>query len=158
MGFWKEKEGYVLVSAVNVANNFINKGLEENIEITPLKLQKLVYFLFKHYYKDTNQLLFTENFETWKYGPVLPSIYSEFSSYGNEPIKTYAKDSKSNVYAVEEKGAFKTAFDYVWERYKNFTGSNLSELTHKPGTAWTKAKEKQNPFLDIEDIKNEPNL
>jgi len=152
----KNRKGlYVLISPVYIANNFLRKGKEENIDITPLKLQKLVYFLYKRYLQKTKELLFSERFETWKYGPVVPSIYSEFSSYGNTPIQTFAKDSQDNIYFATERGEFGECMKYVWANYKSFTGEKLSEFTHEPNTAWSKAKEKQSVFLDIEDIMNE---
>ena len=146
---------YILISPTNVANNFIKRSKEENISITPLKLQKLVYFLYMSYLVKTGDKLFTERFETWKYGPVLPSLYSEFMAYGQKPITTYGKDSLGKGYMVEEKGAFAECVNDVWETYKTCTGQALSELTHRPNTAWTKAKETMRPYLDDEDIINE---
>ncbi len=154
----KRRREFVLISAVYVANNFIRKGNEEGIAITPLKLQKLVYFLFKRYLQQTGEILFSEPFETWKYGPVVPSIYSEFIAYGDNPIKTYALDSCGDGYIVREEGEFKKAIDYVWSMYKDRAGYALSELTHQPGTAWSIAKDKQNHYLEIEDIRNEQEL
>lgn len=144
-----------MISPTYVANNFLRKGYHENIEITPLKLQKLVYFLYREYLKRTNELLFSERFETWKWGPVVPSIYTEFSSYGSNPIKTYARDSQNNCYFVKENGVFSECLEETWETYKYFTGERLSNITHKENTAWSKAKEQKNRYLNIEDIKNE---
>jgi len=152
------KEGYILISAIAVSNNFIRRGLAEKVEITPLKLQKLVYFLYKDYLQKTGIEIFSDNFETWKYGPVLTSIYAEFNSYGNRPITTYGQDSKGDVYVVEEKGTFKEVFDRVWSMYKDYSGMELSNLTHMPNTAWSKANANQRQYLDKEDIKNEETL
>ncbi len=147
-----------MISAVIVANNFIRKGKEENVPITPLKLQKLVYFLYKQYLQKTGERLFSEQFETWKHGPVIPNIYTEFSSYGDNPIETYAQDSQGNCYVVEEKGEFKDAFDYVWCTYKEYSGMSLSLLTHLPGTAWSKAKTEERQYLLDEEIMHEQEL
>jgi len=153
-----QRREYILISAVTVANNFIRKGKEENISITPLKLQKLVYFLYKRYLQKTGDKLFSEQFETWKYGPVVPSIYTEFSTYGDDPIKSFAQDSQGNCYVVTEEGSFKEAFDYVWSTYKNYSGMSLSSLTHQPNTAWSKAKEAERQYLTDEEINNEQEL
>ena len=37
-----------MVNALNVANNILNKGFSENIDITPMKLQKLTYLVYKN--------------------------------------------------------------------------------------------------------------
>lgn len=147
--------GFTLLTPNVIANNFIKKSLDENIPVTPLKLQKLVYFLYAKYLKETNRKLFTERFETWKYGPVIPSIYAEFNSYQNKPIKTMSKDSTGKSYRASEIDEFGKCIDEVWETYKNYTGSALSDMTHEPDTAWTKAKEEGNLYLKDEDIKNE---
>lgn len=147
-----------MITAVTVANNFIQKGKKDKIDITPLKLQKLVYFLYKEYLKNTGKQLFSERFETWKYGPVIPSIYSEFNSYGDLPIKTFSQDSKGISYIVTETGKFKEAIEHVWSLYKNYSAFDLSLLTHKPDTAWSKAKEECRQYLKDEDIKNEQEL
>lgn len=145
-----------MIAPVFVANNFLKRGQAESIDITPLKLQKLVYFLYKDYLKRTNQLLFSEKFETWKKGPVVPSIYAEFSSYGKRPIQTYATDSRGKCYIVTESGVFKECIDRIWRVYGNYSAGRLSELTHTEGSAWHKAMKQESQYLDIEDIKNEP--
>ena len=147
-----------MIAPVYVANNFLVRGRDESIEITPLKLQKLVYFLFKYYLKITGNPLFSEKFETWKYGPVVPSIYAEFSSYGSAPIKSFAVDSQDKCYIVRESGVFKECIDRVWEQYGGCSATTLSELTHRTGTAWSKAKERQDRYIDVEDIRNEDDL
>ena len=155
MCYYKQRRRFVLISPVYVANNFIRKGKVEDIEITPLKVQKLVYFLYREYLKETNELLFSEQFEVWSKGPVIPSIYVEFRTYGNKPIKKYATDSEGVCTIVAEKDVFKNCIDKVWAFFKDYTGEQLSELTHREGTAWSKAKATQSRFLDVGDIKNE---
>lgn len=156
MSFIKRRRSYVVITPVFVANNFLKRGRNENVDITPLKLQKLVYFLYKDYLKRTNDQLFSERFETWKKGPVVPSIYAEFNSYGRFPIRSFATDSRGKCYIVSEDGVFKECIDKVWRVYGNYSGGALSELTHTDGSAWSKAKLNGEHYLEIEDIKNEP--
>ena len=147
-----------MVAPVYVANNFLRRGKDEGIEITPLKLQKLVYFLYKEYLKQTGEPLFSEQFETWKYGPVVPSIYTEFNSCGSCAIKGFAIDSQGKSYIVRETGVFAECIEKIWSAYKYCSGETLSSLTHREGTAWTKAKEKKARFLSDDDIRIEANL
>lgn len=156
MCLYRERRRFVLIAPIFVANNFLKRGHDDEIEITPLKLQKLVYFLYREYLKRTDELLFSERFETWTRGPVVPSIYAEFSSYGGNPIKTYATDSQGNCFIVKENGVFKECIEKTWKDYSHYSGGVLSGITHRDGTAWSKAKEKKSKYLDIEDIKNEP--
>ena len=152
------RRGCFVISPVYVANNFIQRGKQEGIDITPLKLQKLVYFLYKKYLQLTGEQLFSERFETWKYGPVVPSIYAEFGTYGDNSIKSFAQDSQGNSFVVVEKGVFGEAIDSVWEMYKGYSGIALSELTHLNNTAWSKAKKAERQYLDDEEIRCEEEL
>lgn len=44
-------------------------------EITPLKLQKLVYYTQAWSLVRDGQPMFAEQFEAWRYGPVVPELY-----------------------------------------------------------------------------------
>jgi uncharacterized phage-associated protein len=144
-----------MVTAVVVANNFILRALKENIELTPMKLQKLIYFLYKNYLKTTDERLFTELFEVWQYGPVLTSVYDEFKCFGSKSIDRFARDSMGDVYTVSEVEPFKQCFEITWNTYKNYDAWTLSMLTHKTGSAWKKAYDAKEYYLSDEDIKNE---
>ena len=146
-----------MVSALNVANNILDRGFSENIDITPMKLQKLTYLVYKKYYQDTGKILFSEPFEVWKYGPVVRTIYDEFKKYGGNAIKDYFVDSDGSVYLVNEESScqFKSAIDSIWEKYKKYDGIPLSAMTHKQGTAWCKAAKNNSPYLLNKDIFDE---
>lgn len=154
----ERKGGFFVVTPVVIANNFIYRAMRENKNLTPLKLQKLIYFLYKEYLKETGIELFGERFETWKYGPVVPSVYYEFASFGKDSITKFARDSKDIVQLVKEEGRFKTILDNVWIRYCNYSGEELSSMTHCEGGAWKKACERQSRYLEVGDIQNEPIL
>ena len=68
-----------MVPALVLANNFIVEAQNGNIKnLTPMKLQKLMYFTYGRYAAQTGRQLFSENFQAWQYGPVLSSVYQEF--------------------------------------------------------------------------------
>lgn len=144
-----------MITALNVGNSILKRALAENIDITPMKLQKMVYFVYRDYLKTTNKSLFEERFETWKYGPVLPSIYNEFKGFGSNSIKRFAteRDGKT-VLIVNEQASpiFKRVLDNVWDICKAYDGIYLSSITHKEGSAWRKAVEKRSQYLLDEDI------
>ena len=146
-----------MVTALNVANNILKRGFTENIDISPMKLQKLVYLVYKKYYHDTGKLLFGDAFEVWKYGPVVRSIYDEFKDFGGNAIRRYRKESNGRILAVDEKNApaFKSCIDAIWGKYKLYGGIPLSALTHKKGSAWYKAYKRGDAYLSVEDIKEE---
>lgn len=143
-----------MITSTNVANNFLERGFQEKINISPMKMQKLIYILYKEYLKRTGLKLFTENFEVWKYGPVLPSVYNEFKSYRANPIKNYALNADSSISKVNlvQGTYFEEIFNRVWNLYKNFSGMELSDFTHREGSAWNKAKDNNSYVLNDKDI------
>jgi uncharacterized phage-associated protein len=54
--------------------------------------------------------------------------------------------------SVGEKGVI----DHVWRKYSGFTGFELSEMTHEPGTPWSNAYfgRGRNAILSQSDIQN----
>lgn len=143
-----------MVSAISVGNSILKRGFQEDIDITPMKLQKLIYIVYKEYLKKTNLPLFSERFEVWKYGPVIRSIYDAFKHRKANAIKSYASESDGTIYIVNETSSeiFHSILDYVWSKYKNFDGIVLSQMTHRNGTAWYKAAVAGNAFLSDSEI------
>lgn len=149
-----------MISALNVGNNILQRGFSEDIDITPMKLQKLIYLVYKRYYKKYSKALFSEPFEVWKYGPVVRSVYDEFKHFGANSIKKYATEPNGSVLIVNEEmsESFKNALDYVWDKYKYYDGIPLSEMTHRKNTAWWKAAKREDAYLNDNDIYEEENF
>lgn len=144
-----------MVSPVMIANNLIMRALNENVSLSPMKLQKLIYFLYRDYLQETGEKLFSEPFEAWQYGPVLASVYDEFKGFGARTITRFARDSLGDVYTAKESGKFGKCLEHIWAEYSSFTGWDLSVMTHQPGTAWRKAMETNSRNLRDEDIRDE---
>lgn len=147
-----------MVSALIVGNTILLRGFKENIDITPMKLQKLVYFTYRDYLQATGMPLFQERFETWKFGPVISSIYTQYKNCGSNAIRQYAIESDGiTILTVNEDASpiFRRIIDDVWNTYKTFDGIYLSSMTHRDGTAWSEAVKKKAPYLSDDDIKKE---
>lgn len=146
-----------MITALNVGNNILQRGFADNIDITPMKLQKLIYFVYRDYLQKTGRSLFNERFETWKYGPVVPSVYDKFKNNGSNAIRKYAFDNGKTYTMVNEDSSpiFKGIIESVWNTYKNYDGIVLSSITHREGSAWRKAYGKKSPYLLDEDIREE---
>lgn len=140
-----------------IANTILMLSFEEGIPVTPMKLQKLVYCVYKRALQETDEKLFSEPFEAWKYGPVLPSIYYEFSSFQSSAINKFARSANGEVEIVDLSfsSPAANAINYIWDKYKNFSGVELSRFTHMSDTAWTKAVKNSSHILEDSDIKNE---
>lgn len=143
-----------MITPLDVANTFLEKGKSENIEITPMKLQKLIYILYKEYLQNTQERLFAERFETWQYGPVVRSVYEAFRKYRSNHITDYYFLEGRNYRTIDmPKGSLiHRLFFEVWEVYKYLDGIALSNLTHGKNTAWSRAVDCKNPILKDSDI------
>jgi uncharacterized phage-associated protein len=130
-------------SAKAVANKFIDIAKEKGSPITPMKLQKLVYFAHGWYLSLTNgQPLIDEKIEAWRYGPVVPSLYHEFKSHGNRPIEMHATDLQIDEgfrivtpHLPDDRNLL-AFIDKIWEVYGKFTAIQLSNITHESNTPW----------------------
>lgn len=118
-------------SALSVANYFVHKSLETGIELTPMKVLKLVYIAHGWHLALYDEPLINETVQAWKYGPVVPSVYGSFRQFGNKQITMTAPIQSGLLDG--NKSAF---LDRIWDVYKNYNGIELSAITHKPGTPW----------------------
>src|SRR5262245_59991994 len=85
-------------SADAVSNYFLIRADNEGRPITPMKLQKLMYFAHGwHLALDTSgDSLIAEDAQAWDYGPVFPHTYYEFKDFGNRPIDRLAVKATFN--------------------------------------------------------------
>lgn len=59
---------------------------EEEFDVTPMKLQKLLYYCQGYSLALTGRPMFDEEIEAWQYGPVVPSVYRKYKKYGGGSI------------------------------------------------------------------------
>lgn len=125
-----------------ISNNILERAFRDKISVSPMKLQKIMYFVASEYAKNTGEPLFQEPFEAWKYGPVLRSIYREFKPFGGYSITKFAtQDALGNTYRANEAldPQLRVAIDTVWTTARDRTAVELYQLTHVPGSAWSQA-------------------
>lgn len=137
------------ISPELVANSILHRAFAEKIPVTPMKLQKLLFFVTCLYQRATDSRLLTESFQPWKYGPVCRSVYDEFRGFGGKPITRYAQDAMGHVYIADEDAtpALRKALNLVWENMKNHSAVALSRQTHATGGAWSQALENGDQFI-----------
>lgn len=134
-------------SAYAIANAFIQKAMDGGLpNLSPMKLQKLMYFAQAWHLQIVDKPLMDDNFARWQHGPVVPAIYHEFKAYGYKPIThmatTLSVDQGGytmNVPTIprEDKSTW-NLIDAIVKKYGHIDGPALSNLTHLPGSAWAK--------------------
>ena len=130
----------VLVYSVTaLANAILKKSREKNIDITNLKMQKLVYFAQGFSLALLDRPLFPEEIQAWTYGPVIPALYNELKKFGSEPLKGMIE---SDDIVAEEDAQVSQLLDEVIDRFGKLSASDLVALSHKDGSPWALAWEK----------------
>ena len=146
--------------AFSIAKYFIRKGIDDSRPVTNMKLQKLIYFSHGWHLAYTGEPLIDEFVEAWQYGPVVPSIYHSFKSLGNLPIDKpefieHVERTLNGELTRVELSAEDVAFlDDIWQSHKDFTGRELSSITHLEGTPWSRVFETHKEFKGT-DIPND---
>ena len=100
--------------------------------ITPLKLQKLLYYCQGWYMAFNNgEPLFDENIEAWEHGPVVPYIYFKYKThrYLTIPKENFENKNRKGKTILNQRQL--AILNTVWETYGQFDGKYLEELTHQ---------------------------
>lgn len=127
--------------AIAVANTILDMAAKRKInDITPMKLQKLIFLAHALYYKTYDHKLIVDNIEKWDYGPVIPDVYREFRGFGSSPITRYADNADGKIDIVPpDRSDIYSHLDKTLDLFGKTGAWRLSQLTHMEGTAWSLA-------------------
>lgn len=115
-----------MFSVFDVASYICNRYMNENgTRIDEMKLHKLLYFAQRESIIQTGEPLFTEEFEAWKYGPVLREIR-----------KHYKNNDFNSEYNSEQ---LKPIMDKVFLEYSHILSWSLSMISHGE-ESWKRAR------------------
>ncbi|MGA0447934.1 MAG: Panacea domain-containing protein [Candidatus Phytoplasma pyri] len=110
------------INIFDVANYIIaNKKIPD---LTNLKLQKLIFYIYAVYLVKTNQKtkMFHSNIEAWPYGPVFPELYFVLSKFHNVIIdKTLDIDFPKVINNLP-----KSCIEYILQKYGNLKAWQLA--------------------------------
>jgi uncharacterized phage-associated protein len=120
-------------SALDIAAEIVNRSIDEGFPITQMKLQKVLYFAHGYHLAKFGQPLVKETFEAWKFGPVIPGIYREYSIYGISPITHKNKGRK------KPEGTALKAVEVACNSTRDVSALTLSSWTHLNGSPWAAA-------------------
>ena len=126
-------------SPKSIANYFIDLAKASGEGVSPMKLQKLVYYAHGWYAGNTGEPLIDEAVEAWQYGPVIPSLYHEFKRFGSSVVACRATDFEGMELCEVPSPTEPKIRDFlrhIWDSYGRFTGTKLSEMTHAEGSPW----------------------
>lgn len=127
-----------------VANKLLDMAalvMEKQATITPLALQKLLYFAHARYLAATGTPAVKGAFEAWQYGPVHPTVYKAFSDFGKTPITSRAKaknllTGEERELAAPEDWQLNRAIMSVLLNVGHLSAGRLVELSHAKNGPW----------------------
>lgn len=137
-------------TALDIATWFIYKNNAEKMEnqatnddyevyegLTHLKLQKLLYYAQGICLSLNDRTLFSDRIEAWEHGPVIPAVFSFFSSKGRREITI--KDAPSSIEVIRQIEAdtdIRNALNMTYDNFAIYTAWQLRNMTHQSNAPW----------------------
>lgn len=133
-------------TALEIANRFLSyehSDIEKNEyyegSISPLKLQKLLYFAQKKAI-EKNIVLFNEPIYHWTYGPVVRSVFDRYKLSRN--VISEIVEDKPLQEDVEK------LIRSIYDKYKKYTAAYMVEQSHKE-KAWKLTEKDEEITVDL---------
>lgn len=133
------------VDAKSLANLFLDWAQTESISVTPMKLQKMLFFCHADFLVQLNSRLVIQDFEAWDHGPVIPSVYQEFKIFRDSPIDGRARSfdpvtATSKTASISLAPVLENRIRELYDFYKSLDALALSNLSHTTGGPWRHAR------------------
>ncbi len=115
------------LSAQDIASYFLFKvDLKSGDDITPLKLQKLLYYAQGlHIATSGGEPVFSESLYAWTHGPAVKSIYQRYKGCGHWPI-----DPPTKIEIGKYPPEMREILNAVYANYGQFSAKKLEDMTH----------------------------
>lgn len=105
------------------------------VDITPLALQKLLYYTQGFYKAFNGVYLFENDCEAWIHGPVYKNVYDKYKTHGFNPIEEDARDYENfELSEIEIE-----MLDSIVMNFGCYSGKVLEKMTHLE-TPWRDAR------------------
>lgn len=135
--------------------NDVVKYIISKLEITPLALQKTLYFIQGFSIAFNNKFIYKDVPCAWIHGPVYPEIYHKYKEFGYNPIENQPILNESINLDTIDKQLIDTVIKYL----SLYNGTILEEITHMEAP-WINARKglKSNEYSDepikLDDMEN----
>ena len=130
------------VPAKTIAEHIL--WLRRDSETTPLHIVKLVYLCHGWMLGLKGKPLVDEPVFAGRYGPVIRSLYDRYRIFGDGQIT----GAEVVDHTADLDPAQLSVVNFVHAVYQEFPDTELSEITHEPGTPWSEVYKSQG--LDVE--------
>lgn len=119
-----------MITADGAARYMVNYCIDEGFPISNLQLQKILYFCQLESYRRINKPLFNDDFEAWRYGPVIPSVYRIFSIFSGLEIKRRVKETEDLPLSA------RSLIEDIAGSLHSLRPWELVKKTHDAGSPW----------------------
>ena len=114
-----------------VANSILRRA-EGDEGLTPLQVQKLVYFCHAWMLAVYGRPMLAQPFQAWLYGPTVPSLHRSLKHFGAEPVNRLI-----GGFGIAQLDEQQTRIAHqVFAKYGHLSGTHLMKLTQIPGAPW----------------------
>ena len=142
-------------SKIEQISNYLITHLEE---VTPLALEKLLFFSNGVNYALNGSRLITEESQAWAHGPVYPCVYNKYKKYGYKPIDDGIYSSHGCLVSKLSEDEIK-AIDLVIKTFGLYSPKTLEKISHSQ-IPWIEKRngyseeEAGNDIIDENSVKN----
>ena len=142
-------------SKIEQISNYLITHLEE---VTPLALEKLLFFSNGVNYALNGSRLITEESQAWAHGPVYPCVYNKYKKYGYKPINDGIYSTHGCLVSKLSDDEIK-AIDLVIKTFGLYSPKTLEKISHSQ-IPWIEKRngyseeEAGNDIIDENSVKN----
>ena len=122
------------MKAMDVAKYILTKCNKDGQPISNLQLQKMLYYIQYEFLTNYGKPLFDDDFEAWKFGPVIPVVYYEYSHMGAFRIGADYQDY-DKILSEMSKDEIDMLNDIIVDK-RDMNVWSMVDNTHKKGKAW----------------------
>lgn len=128
--------------AFDVACYIVNSCIDDQLPISNLQLQKILYYAEAAFLVNDKEL-FRNEISAWRYGPVVEDVYYYFKINANNPIEEKVQQKLFN--ALDKKTA--QIIDRVVDIKRRYDAFELVRMTHEE-QPWIDAIKNKLKYID----------
>ena len=129
-----------------VVNWMIERNKPNPANLTHLKIQKLLFITQGNHLREFGIPLFDEDFNAWRYGPIVDKVYQQLKGFGGNEIFTKIH---SHTFAFKSSGPWEAAtaidedddrtLDFLeryWTSYSRMSNLDLVSMSSRDSGPW----------------------
>lgn len=112
-----------MCKAVEIGKHIMNQCINDGYDVTPSKIQKLLYYMQGEYLVNYNKRMFEEEIVAWECGPAIKAVNYYFTKF---LFDNKDKLITANLFLSDEE---KRVFEDVYDDKAYLTTDHLIEMT-----------------------------